>query len=33
MRITLAMPFVALFGVTLAAATASAQSPVPQREF
>src|SRR5688572_6171735 len=29
MRITLAMPLVALLGVTLAAATASAQSPYP----
>ena len=33
MRITLAMPFVALLGVTLAAMTAAAQSPYPNGSF
>lgn len=33
MRITLAMPLVALLGVTLAAATASAQAPYPNGSF
>ena len=33
MRITLAMPFVALLGVTLAATTAAAQSPYPNGSF